>query len=290
MAIEALESGDQTDTIAAEVRNLPWVLQAAARTNPSLVVDMSKTRIAEQGMHLSRIAAEEGFADFHTIFDHAENAALKAKRDPHILFPGDKVFVPDRKDRREVRATDASHRFVADIRPLFLRCRLLDWQRDPIAAAPCKLSVDGSEVPPTVSDGQGFVQQRIGRLSTLAEIDAQLPPPKVLGEGEVPVPREADFHVKIGSLNPITKLSGQQARLNNLGYPAGYDVRDLDQLLWAAEEFLCDDTKGQRVKTRLEILAAPAAGEDDPATSEPDRPTGVQSADWQKRLEKVHGF
>lgn len=251
---------------------------------------MSKIRRVEQGMHLSGIAAEEGFGDFHTIFDHAENAALKAKRDPHVLFPGDQLFIPDRQDRSEVRTTDAVHRFVADIRPLFLRLKLLDWQRDPIANAPCALQVDGAAVPPLSSDGKGFVLQRIGRVARTAEVDATLPPPKVLGENEQPIPRHADFHVRIGSLNPITKLSGQQARLNNLSYMAGFDIRDLDQFLWAAEEFLCDDSGGQRVKSRPAIVPAPPQGEDDPATSDPDSLTGLQSAALRARLLKTHGF
>jgi N-acetylmuramoyl-L-alanine amidase len=73
---------------------------------------MSKTRRAKQGEHLSTIAAEEGFADFHVIFDHPNNARLgELKRDPHVLFPGDEVFVPDRENRNEPRLTDATHRF-----------------------------------------------------------------------------------------------------------------------------------------------------------------------------------
>lgn len=251
---------------------------------------MSKSRRVKQGEQLSGIAAEEGFADFHTIFDHANNETLKAKRDPHVLFPGDDVFIPDREDRTEVRATDDVHRFTVSIQPLFLRCKLLDLQRDPIASAPCGLKIDGEDVAPVTTDGNGILLQRIGRLAKTADIAAELPPPKVLADGEDPEPRHASFHVKIGSLNPETKLSGQQARLNNLGYQAGYDVRDLDQLLWAAEEFLCDDTHGQRVSTQPKIVPAPPQGEDDPDTSDPDGKTGIQDTALLKRLKATHGF
>lgn len=250
---------------------------------------MSKTRRVQQGMHLSGIAAEEGFANFRTIFDHPANAELKAKRDPHILFPGDAVFIPDRQDRTESRATDDLHRFVVELRPLFLRCRLLDWGRDAIANAPCELKVDGTSVAPASSDGQGFLSQRIGRLATTAEIDVLLPDATVPAD-EKSGARRAVFNVRIGSLNPITKLSGQQARLNNLSYMAGFDVGDMDQLLWAAEEFLCDDSRGQRVKARPVIVPAPPQGEDDPDTSDPDRLTGLQSEPLRQRLEKAHGF
>lgn len=248
---------------------------------------MSKTRQVKQGEHLSGIAAEEGFADFRTIFDHGENAELKALRDPHVLFPGDKVFVPDREDRIESRTTDNSHVFVADIRPLFLRCKLLDWHRDPIKSAPCTLKIDAEDVPPTTTDANGIFLQRIARTAKTADIEAELPAAKVrIVEEE---PRRATFHAKIGSLNPETKLSGQQARLNNLGYPAGYDLRDLDQLLWAAEEFLCDDTR-QKVTKQPTIKPAPPQGEDDPQTSNPAGKTGIQDAELLARLKKAHGF
>lgn len=251
---------------------------------------MSKTRRVKQGEHLSGIAAQEGFANFHTIFDHGNNADLKSKRDPHVLFPGDKVFIPDRGDRNEPRATDSAHRFETEIRPLFLRCKLLDWQRDPMKSVPCKLQLDGETMPPLTTDGAGILEQRIGRLAKAAQIDAELPPPKVVGAGETPLPKKADFHVKIGSLNPETKLSGQQARLNNLAYLAGFDVRDLDQLLWAAEEFLCDDTGGQRVNKRPAIVPAPPQGEDDPEKDDPDGRTGLQDQPLIDRLKKAHGF
>ncbi|MDE1948507.1 MAG: hypothetical protein KGL43_11975 [Burkholderiales bacterium] len=252
---------------------------------------MSKTRRAKQGEHLSGIAAQEGFANFHTVFDHANNAALKndLKRDPHVLFPGDEVFIPDRQDRTESGATDASHRFQVEIRPLFLICKLLDWQREPIQSAPCKVQIDGETVPPLATDGAGLLVQRIGRLARAAQIEAELPPPKVVGPDEARLPRPTTFHVKIGSLNPQTKLSGQQARLNNLGYEAGFDVRELDQLLWAAEEFLCDDS-GHRVRQRPAIVPAPPQGEDDPDRNDPASPTGLQDAALLARLAKVHGF
>src|SRR5437870_2055914 len=140
---------------------------------------MSKTRVIKQGEHLSGIAQEEGFVNFHTIFDHPNNAALKALRDPHDLFPG--------------------------------------------------------------------------------------------------------------ALNPATKLSGQQARLNNLGYFAGFALRDLEQLLWAAEEFACDHI-GKPVKTRPAIKPAPPGGEDDPDVADPNDKTGIQDAKIIAKLVAVHGI
>ena len=93
---------------------------------------MPKKRIVQQGDHLSKIAAEEGFANFHTILDDPDNAELAKKRDPHVLFPGDELAIPDRQDGEESGATENVHKFQTDLQPLYLRCKLLDIDGKPI--------------------------------------------------------------------------------------------------------------------------------------------------------------
>ena len=246
---------------------------------------MSKTRVVNQGEHMSRIEAEEGFANFHTIFDRAENAELKKKRDPHILFPGDQVFVPDRADKDEARPTDATHPFETEVPPLFLRCKVLDIDGKKVAGATCNLKIDGEEVADATTNGDGIFERRIGRLAKRADSVVHLPPKKDSVEKDPKAP----FEIHIGSLNPETKLSGQQARLNNMGYQSGFTVRDLEQLLWAAEEFQCDQTK-QRVLKRPKILPAPKQGEDDPENADTDSKTGIQDPALVNKIKAVHGF
>ncbi len=247
---------------------------------------MSKTRLVQQGEHLSGIAAQEGFANFHTIWDRPENEELRSSlhRDPHVLFPGDSLFVPDREDREESRATDASHTFQTEMRPLFLRVKLLDINGDPIAGANSNVTIDGAAAPDVASGGDGMVEQRIGRTATAAELTVHLPP-----ADDGPPDPTWKLPVKIGSLNPVTKCSGQQARLNNMGYFAGFSVKDLEQLVWAAEEFMCDQTHA-RVTARPKLAAAPKEGEDDPATSQPEAETGVLDKAIRDKLKTAHGF
>ena len=248
---------------------------------------MSKTHIVNQGEHMSGISAEEGFANFHTIFDRPENADVKKQRDPHVLFPGDQIFIPDREDRKESRDTDAVHTFQTDIKPLFLRCKLLDINGTPIAKADCDVTIDSDPAPAVTTDGNGIGEERLGRLAKTAQIKAHLPPPK---SAPTPPPDvTVTFDVHIGSLNPETKCSGQQARLNNMGYFAGFTVKDLEQLLWAAEEFECDQDKAA-VKKRPKLAPAPKQGEDDPANADPDSKTGITDAPLVAKLKKVHGF
>jgi hypothetical protein len=49
-----------------------------------------------QGEYLSKIARNYGFSDYRTIWEHPKNAALKqARQNPNVLFPGDRLFIPD---------------------------------------------------------------------------------------------------------------------------------------------------------------------------------------------------
>jgi nucleoid-associated protein YgaU len=49
-----------------------------------------------QGEYLSKIARSYGFSDYRTIWEHPKNAALKqARQNPNVLFPGDRLFIPD---------------------------------------------------------------------------------------------------------------------------------------------------------------------------------------------------
>jgi hypothetical protein len=260
---------------------------------------VAETRVVQQSEHLSSISAEEGFADFHTILDHSDNADLAGKRDPHVLYPGDQLTIPDREDRTETGATDNVYTYQTDLRPLYLRCDVLDINGDPISAANCNIKTQSGDVLDVVTNGKGTLQQTIGRQDKAVTITVHLPPPKTPPPCPGDPPPDAapdpppedivEFDVKIGNLNPETKASGQQARLNNLGYFAGFTVKDLDQLLWAAEEFECDNIT-KPVKKRPEIAAAPPTGEDDPANADPDSKTGIQDATIVGKLKTVHGI
>ena len=188
--------------------------------------------IVEQGEYLSLIARNHGFSDFRTIWDHPENVKLKQKRqNPNVLFPGDQLFIPARESREESRATGKKHRFEAKQGKLMLRLRLEDAYRRPIADAKCELTVEG-QLFKLVTDGEGKLEREIPATAQKATI--------VVKDPVTPI----DDHVipiKIGELDPVDEVSGQQARLNNLGYFAG-PVDKHDEALFhsAVEEFQCE--------------------------------------------------
>jgi N-acetylmuramoyl-L-alanine amidase len=185
-----------------------------------------------QGDHLSKIAKENGFPDYHIIWDHPNNADLKQKRkNPNVLNPGDQVFVPDMEQKEEPGSTEKRHTFVVNAEPLKLRLVLEDMYEKPIANAPCALLVEGEIMKePTSTSPIGLIASEIPRDAH----DGGL----VLRGDETPF-RDVLIPVKIGDLDSEDTLSGQVARLNNLGYLPG-DGTDPDAFKSAVEEFQCD--------------------------------------------------
>ena len=177
---------------------------------------MSKTHIVKQGEHLSEIAKQNGFRDFHTVWNHPGNAALRAARDPHVLVPGDKLFIPDPKPKTEKRPTGALHTFAVAVNKLFLRLRLLDFDGKPISGATCDVALRSGQPADNVNtDGKGIMEDPVDPATHRGEVTAHVPPPK----SPPPTPladNKVKIELRIGHLNPEFKLSGQQARLNNL--------------------------------------------------------------------------
>ena len=258
---------------------------------------MGKTLTIQQGDHLSGIAADNSFANFETIWNNGQNAALKALRDPHVLFPGDQLFIPDRVAKVEDGATAARHTFAVARQRLFLRLKILDLDYQPMKNAPCDLKVESKDSVARKTNATGFLtpDEEIDAKAHDAELTVHLPkPPAKKGDPapvDTPDPTQP-FELKIGNLNPETKLSGQQARLNNLGYFAGFTFNDLEQLLWAAEEFELDHiNKGAtRVAKRPDIVAVKLEDQKDgEELGDPKHNTGIVTGPITKALKTQHG-
>lgn len=192
--------------------------------------------IVGEGEHLAAIAAKHGFSSIKPIWNHPENAELKAQRgDPNILLAGDRVFIPDRESKQEPAATTQRHRFVASAEGLELHVKVHDQGFQPI---------HGQASFTSGKDSRSMTQKK-----DIFEIDV----PAETSDGTVEFPlskserQRLPIPVQVGGLDPIETLSGQQQRLNNLGYFAGFkktdatDPKKVDpQFEWAVEEFQCD--------------------------------------------------
>ena len=172
---------------------------------------MPEMHTVVQGEHLAKIADAYGFKDFNAIWNHPNNAALKNKRKtPHVLYPGDEVYIPDRELRVEDKPTDNKHNFVLRQKPLKLRLKLLDVNEQPAPNTRCELIVETTRYSLT-SDGSGMIEQEIPWGATTGRLIARNPS----------VPIDLDVPIQIGYLDPVEEREGQQARLNNLGYRSG---------------------------------------------------------------------
>jgi LysM repeat protein len=192
---------------------------------------MASYYTVQQGDYLSRIAKQNGFPDYTVIWNDPNNAQLKQQRqNPNILYPGDQVYIPDKQQRQEAGGTEQRHNFVVNKEPLKLRLVLEDIYEKPLANAQCALVVDGEASQPT-ADGSGKIELQIPQ-------DAQNAVLVIRGDEtpfhDVPIP------LKIGNLDPVDQVSGQVARLNNLGYFPG-DGTDQAAFQSAVEEFQCDN-------------------------------------------------
>lgn len=168
---------------------------------------MTKQHKVKQGECMASIADRYGFF-WHSLWDLPENAELKEKRKgPNILFPGDQVFIPDKREKTESVATEQLHRFRRKGVPEKLRLALKNMDK-PRANEPFILDVDGT-VFSGDTDAEGILEVSIPPDAKQGKLS--------VGRGD----NIQEFDLQLGHLDPITEVSGIQSRLNNLGIDCG---------------------------------------------------------------------
>lgn len=192
--------------------------------------------IVQQGDYLAKIAKQHGIADWRTIWNHPDNAALKRNRhNPNVLHPGDVLVIPEKRAKEIGRPTDQRHRFTVKLPDLKLIVVLERPYDAPLGNVNCDYSVEG-DAHETTTDGEGRLERRIPPMAQDARItlkDSQTP------LDHLPVP------LRIGHLDPVDTVPGQCGRLNNLAYMAGpyadCDAAENARLFDSAvQEFQCD--------------------------------------------------
>ena len=187
----------------------------------------------QQGEHISGIARHYGFSDHIVIWEHPSNAQLRELRDdPHVLLPGDLLFIPERQEHEEPAATGERHTFRLRGQPLSLRVVLKKASFAPLGNTPADLHI-GSAKHEVTTDGDGMFEQIISKTAQQARLMFK----------DQDHPFDVLVPMRIGHLDPISEISGQKARLNNLGYFAGPldgEGYDSQQFSSAVEEFQCD--------------------------------------------------
>jgi N-acetylmuramoyl-L-alanine amidase len=188
-------------------------------------------RVAEDEC-LESIAAAHGLT-VEYIWNHPANAELRrVRRDPNILLAGDRLTLPERRQRDETLATGRLHtvKLRRGLRPV--RFTLVredietlptdgssteeDWEHSPPAFEPVDVvpwkSVharfeSGSETWEADANDKGVVT-----FNLPVRIKGGV---LVIAPG---MPEETSLRVQIGRLDPIETLSGAVQRLQNMGY------------------------------------------------------------------------
>ena len=169
---------------------------------------------------LNAIARKYHIGDPDRIWNHANNADLKSRRDRNVLFPGDQVFIPAAAPKTDSCATGGRHSF--EIKKVYdsFHVQLTHTDGTPMANERYRFAVDHMEKMGKL-DGDGKL-----------DIDQIIWPPGASGSLEL-LDMGLRYPIKIGALNPETKrestdepqydngLSGALMRLRNLGYYSG---------------------------------------------------------------------
>jgi len=162
--------------------------------------------VVESGDCISSIAFQHGFF-WKTIWDWPENAELKqVRKDPNALLAGDCVTIPEKRPKEDDAATEKLHKYKLKGVPARLRLKFLDDDK-PRAGVKYIVWIDG--------------KAHEGKLDKAGMLDLPIPP-----DAQKAIIRLADdeknqMEVNLGSVDPITEVSGVQGRLNNLGYDTG---------------------------------------------------------------------
>lgn len=165
---------------------------------------MAKQPVGE-GESTSSLAKKNGFF-WRTIWEHPENAELKAKRkDPNVLFADDQISIPELELKEVSKATDQTHQFKRKGEPCKLKVQLMKSGK-PRANEKYSINLEGTLIEGT-TDGEGKLEHFIPGESRSALL--------MLRNGQEIIP------LRLGDLDPVDQTTGVQQRLNNLGFDCG---------------------------------------------------------------------
>jgi hypothetical protein len=171
---------------------------------------MPKQPVGE-GQSTSSLAKQNGFF-WRTIWDHPENAALKAKRkDPNVLFADDDIFIPERELKEVSKGTEQTHKFKKKGEPCKIKIQLLKNGK-PRANEDYVFEIEGKLINGK-TDGDGKLEHFIPNEAKSGRL--------TLRGGKESIP------IKIGDLDPVEENTGVQQRLNNLGFDCGSEDGDI---------------------------------------------------------------
>ncbi len=208
-----------------------------------------------QGDCIQSLARENGFI-WETIWEHAENSEIRElRKDPSVLRPGDRIFIPERRERVYTEAVEQRHRFVRKGLRTQLRVQIQaepppepeadtsqqeqgEAQVQALSNTPFLLDVDGEQIHGQ-TDGDGYVNVSIPANARQARLTL-----------DPDTTQERILEMQLGGLDPAEEITGAKHRLHNLGFPCGEsDESQTPELESALRSF--QDTYGLTVNGEL---------------------------------------
>ena len=162
------------------------------------------------GETLLGLASEHGLGSWEDIVNAPENAAIKdTLADPGVVKTGANIFIPNKVMKQQPGATDAKHTFSTKVPTAWLRLAVKDADGTALASSRFELIVGGKTITGTL-DATGTLEQAVPIRTTSATLKVW----KADATFEV-------WELRIGYMDPISELTGIQARLANLGFFSG---------------------------------------------------------------------
>jgi hypothetical protein len=181
--------------------------------------------VVEAGDCMSSIAEAHGHF-WQTLWDLPENAELKkARGDPNVLLPGDRVTIPPIRVASVTCKTGNRYVFRRRGIPEVLTIAFRDADGQTLAGRKFELIVGSTTTSGTTGDG-GVIRKFVPAAATGAILRIW---PAVEG-----LPEMLEWTLRIGHLDPITTIRGVKARLENLGYNCGAIDDAEDDALYGA--------------------------------------------------------
>lgn len=231
--------------------------------------------VAEEGVHevrtgqwVNTVAHARGIGKWRErVWDHDDNRELKAKRDPYVLAPDDRLVLPTDPPKHLDAATEVRHRYRVRRTPDVLRVRLLKADFNPItkeskAPKTCAYVICGlmnaNVTGSTEIDGRGMVTIPLPFGAQRAELTFH----EDRGCGMVTKHRVS---CQIGHLRPTgtdlpkkVTVQAVQQRLHALGYAPGDQDGEISPRTRAAIRSFATDTRDDDKGPRLGSEPIPA--------------------------------
>jgi len=190
-----------------------------------------RVHVVRQGETAAQIAWKYGFSDVGTVWHHPDNRELaKARPNPDVLRPGDKVSIPPHKTAVFKLAAEQETKITAK-RPTQRLHLTIEWDIDePAATARYELTFrEGRKVHRRkgTTAGDGLLDEKLPLSAT--ELRLSIWPKDSKGKTDCLI-----LDLGMGHLDPIEDLSGVQARLENLGFHCGDEEGELGPRTQAA--------------------------------------------------------